>query len=274
MRKLYLILCLLSSFAFEAGAQQCFVDSAVNITPRLDSVAIFTPPSDSLSCMVRDQQVSDTLYFTIFNRLSGFVLDSVTIDSVNNLPTGVCWATNSATNTFGAGQNGVLYLSGQPQARSGQYKLQVYINATTSVFPIPVANLETATGIRYYVRLICPGDACPTIDTTGGRDSLFIPYNTAVCGVGIHEVSNVLSDLSVQPDPFTSHAQVSMQSDVAGLFTLRIQNIIGAVVSSREVSVMRGKNDFPIDRNGLSSGIYIISISGSTGSVNKKVVIE
>ena len=274
MRKLYLILGLLVSFAFEAGAQQCFVDSAVNITPRLDSVAIFTPPSDSLSCMVRDQQVSDTLYFTIFNRLSGFVLDSVTIDSINNLPTGVCWATNSATNTFGAGQNGVLYLSGQPQARSGQYKLQVYINATTSVFPIPVANLETATGIRYYVRLICPGDACPPIDTTGGRDSLFIPYNTAVCGVGNHEISNALSDLSVQPDPFTSHAQVSMQSDVAGLFTLRIQNIIGAVVSSREVSVMRGKNDFTLDRNGLSSGIYIISISGSTGSVNKKVVIE
>ena len=274
MRKLYLILSLIAGFIHEAGAQQCFVDSAVNINPRLDSVAIFTPSSDSLACMIRDQQVSDTLYFTIFNKLSGFFVDSVTIDSVNNLPTGICWATNSVNNTFGAGQNGVLYLSGQPQASSGQYKLQVYINATTSVFPIPVANLETATGIRYYVRLICPGDACPPIDTIAGRNSLFVPYNTTVCGVGIHEVSNVLSDLSVQPDPFTSHALVSMQSDVAGTFTLRLQNIIGAVLSSREVSVMKGKNDFTIDRNGLSSGIYIISISGSTGSVNKKVVIE
>ena len=273
MRKLYLILSLLVSFAFEAGAQ-CFVDSAVNITPRVDSVAIFTPPSDSLPCMVRDQQVSDTLYFTIFRKLSGFAIDSVTIDSVNNLPTGVCWATNSATNTFGAGQNGVLYLSGQPQASSGQYKLQVYINATTSVFPIPVANLETATGIRYYVRLICPGDVCPPIDTIGGRSSLFIPYSTTVCGVGIHEVSNSLSDLSVHPDPFTSRAQVSMHSDVAGPCTLRMQNIVGAVVSSREVTVSRGGNDFTLERNGLSPGIYILSISGTAGSVNKKVVVE
>jgi hypothetical protein len=273
MRKSYLTLVLFAGIIGGTNAQQCFIDSAVNIAPLLDSVAIFTPPSDSLACMVRGQQVSDTLYFTIFNRLSGFVLDSVTIDSVNNLPDGICWMTNSADNTFGAGQNGVLYLSGVTYVGSGQYKLQVYISATTTAFPIPPANLETATGIRYYVRLICPGDACPPIDTTGGKDSLFIPYNTPACGVGIREVSNALSDLSVQPDPFFDRANVSLRSDVAGPYTMRTQNIVGAVVSAQDVMVARGSNNFTIERNGLSPGIYILSISGSTGSVNKKILI-
>lgn len=275
MRKLYLTLGLLVSLAFGGHAQQCFIDSAVNITPLPgpDSVAIFTPPSDSLACMVRGQQVSDTLYFTMFSRLSGFVIDSVTIDSVNNLPDGICWATNRANNTFGAGKNGVLYLKGQTFASSGQYKLRIFINASTNVFPIPVANLETATGIRYYVRLTCPGDACPPIDTTGGRDSLFIPYYSQVCGVGINEISNVLSDLSVAPDPFTVHARISFYSDIEGPFIMQMQNILGAVVSTQKVAVARGSNNFSIERNNLSPGIYIVSISGSNGSINKKVVI-
>jgi hypothetical protein len=274
MRKLYLTLCLFAGIAFGAHAQQCFIDSAVNITPRPDSVAIFTPPSDSLACMVRGQQVSDTLYFTMFNQISGFMIDSVTIDSVNNLPDGICWATNRADNTFGAGQNGVLYLSGQTYVGSGQYKLRIFINASTNVFPIPVANLETATGIRYYVRLICPGDACPPIDTTGGRDSLFIPYSSQVCGVGINEISHALSDLSVAPDPFTVHARISFHSDIEGPFTIQMQNILGAVVSTRKVAVTPGSNNFPLERNSLSPGIYIVSVSGSNGSINKKVVIE
>jgi hypothetical protein len=273
MRKLYLIVCFFLGLTFGARAQQCFSDSAVSITPSLDSLAIFTPSSDSLACMVRDQQVSDTLYFTMFSTLNGFMIDSVTIDSVNNLPTGICWATNSADNTFGAGQNGVLYLSGQPEDVSGQFKLQVYISATTNVFAIPVANLETATGIRYYVRLICLGDVCPPIDTAGGKDSIYIPYNTPICGVGIHEISNALSDLTVAPDPFTVRTQISFHSDIEGRFTVRMLDIVGEVVSFKEVEAVRGSNNFFIERYGLSPGIYMLSISGSTGSVNKKVII-
>jgi hypothetical protein len=274
MRKLYLTFCFFAVLTFGAHAQQCFSDSSVNITPSTDSLAIFTPSSDSLPCMVRDQQVSDTLYFTIFKTLNGFIIDSVTIDSVNNLPTGVCWMTNSPDNTFGAGQNGVLYLSGLPEDVSGQFKLQVFISATTNVFPIPVANLETATGIRYYVRLICLGDACPPIDTAGGKDSIFIPYNTPICGVGIHEINNTLSNLSVAPDPFTVSTEISFHSDIEGPFMVRMMDIVGAVVSTQKVGVALGNNNFTIERNGLSPGVYILSILGSTGSVNKKVVIE
>ena len=202
MRKLYALV-LLVGLAVSGFSQHCQGVDSTAISPRADSVGIFTPSSDLLPCIVRAQPVSDTLYFTVFSKLSGFTVNSVTIDSIGNLPAGLCWVSNSPNNTFAANQNGVIFLSGQTYVSSGQYKMKVYIHASTSVTTIPFSTLESVAGLRYYLRVICLGGACETVDTAGGRDSLFIPYSQ-VCGAGIHELSHGISDMSVSPKPFTN----------------------------------------------------------------------
>jgi hypothetical protein len=51
-------------------------------------------------------------------------------------------------------------------------------------------------------------------------------------------------------------------------------NLIGAVVSTKEVNVVAGKNEIAIDRNSLSTGIYLLSISNGQSALTKKVIIE
>jgi hypothetical protein len=223
---------------------------------------------------VQGQAVSDILYFTVFRRLSGFTVDSLTIDSIGNLPAGICWESNKTGNTFGAGENGAIQLQGTTIENPGQYKMQVYIQATTNIVSIPFSTLESVARIRYYLRVVCPAGQCPAVDTVLGKDSLIIPYTTQSCYDGISGLNSNLSNLSIIPNPFSSSAVLTFNSDVKGLYTIRMVNLLGAAVSSKSVFVKQGSNEITIGRNGLDAGIYMLSVSDGSGSVNTKVVIE
>lgn len=270
MWKLYIVLSLFIGVATGAKAQECGVDSVPG-TPLADFPTVIYPPSDSLPCAVLGQAVSDTLYFTNFTTIQGFTVVSITIDSINNLPYGLCWATNVTGNTFPAGQNGVIFLTGTPGGTTGQFKLSIHLSATTDIAQIPDFDLEKATGYRYYVRLASPGCVCNAIDSAGGVDSSIITYS---CPAGINAISNGLSDLSVIPNPFSEMATVSFSSDVAGRFNMQLVNMLGQALVNENVNVVNGSNEFTIKGNGLSSGIYILNISDGSNSQMKKVVVE
>ena len=279
MRKSFILLSLILGLTIGAHAQQCLMDSGIAVTTPINvdttSLAFFTPSSDSLACIPTGwvPYIQDTLYFTTFRTLNGFNVDSMTIDSINNLPPGLCWSSNSPDNTFAGGQNGAISISGQIAASPGQYKLMVWVHSTTDVFPIPLDNLEHLIGLRYYIRVACPSQSCPPVDTSGGKDSLYIPYPTT-CDVGIEQISSSLSKISVQPNPFSSQAVVTFDSSIEGVFTLKMINLLGEVVSIRDIDVMHGNNQAFIERKNLSPGMYLLSISNADGSVTDKIVIE
>ena len=154
----------------------------------------------------------------------------------------------------------MIFFSGTPSDAPGQFKLSIHLSATTDIGQIPDFNLETVTGYRYYVRLAWPGCPCPPLDSAGGVDSSFIYYTSATCeAAGIHDVSHSLSDLSVIPNPFSQMATVSFSSDVAGRFTMQLIDMLGARVSTQNVQVVNGSNEFPINGKGLSSCLLYTS---------------
>jgi hypothetical protein len=278
MKKLFTSIALFAGLSISAFAQNCYTGPNTTITPGTGTVAGLHPNSDSLPAAVVGAQISDTIYFTNFTSFSGFTVSSLTIDSIGNLPAGTCWVSNKANNTFAGGENGIIYVSGHNTALPGQYKLGIYIHATAGAITLPpYTNAETIANLRYYVRVICPGASTPDIDTVNGKTHAFIAYSPATCsghGVGINEVNNDLSNVSVVPNPFTTSATVSFNSDVEGTFTVKMVSLLGATVSSKEVNVARGKNEVSIERNNLSTGIYIMSISNGASSITKKVIID
>ncbi len=280
MRKSLIVLSLILGLTIGAQAQQCLMDSGIAVTTAINvdttaTLAFFTPSSDSLPCIPAGwgPYTQDTLYFTTFSTMNGFSIDSMTIDSINNLPPGLCWSSNSPDNTFAGGQNGAIAISGRNGGYPGQYKLMIWVHSSTDVFPIPLDNLEHLIGLRYYIRVACPSQSCPAIDTTGGKDSLFIPY-PITCDAGIDQVSSAINNVSVHPNPFSSQAIVTFNSSTEGAFTLKMTDLLGEVVSTKEINVVHGSNQATIDRNGLSSGMYLLSISNGNGSITRKVLIE
>jgi len=273
MKKLFTTLTLVAGLSIGAFAQQCYT-GANGITPHPAGTPGLSPNSDSLPCAVTGTQVSDTIYFTNFQSFNGVTVDSLAIDSIGNLPTGTCWTTSSPTNTFAGGASGVIYVHGLNLALPGQYSLKIFITGYLAggITVGPDANANTLAGLYYWVRVICADSACPALDTINGKTHDFIPY--AACPSGITQISNNLTNVSVVPNPFTSSANVTFNSDVEGTFSVKMMNLLGEVVTTKEVTVTRGTNQTELNRNGLSSGIYILSISNGNGSISKKVIID
>ncbi len=170
MKKILLSLIAAAAITAPAVAQHCALAS-INIPTQALSGPGLSPASQDLPCSVIGTPVNDTIYFQNFTSVSGFPVTSLKIDSINNLPPGLCWVTNVANNTFAGGADGVIYVSGTPTGPAGQYQLNIIVTVDNVV-----TEAASAAGLRYYVRTICSGaTTCPNIDTT--QNSLaFIAY--------------------------------------------------------------------------------------------------
>lgn len=260
---------------YSCFGQHC-QSGSLNITPGTYTTPGIMPAPDSLPCLIAGSPVSDTLYFTNFTAINGFPLDSLTIDSIGNLPNGLCWLTNSPTNTFGPGQNGVIYISGTCYSAPGQYKLKILIEATGIIAIPPNTNIETETNSRYYLRVECPGSSCIPIDSAGGVDSAYIPYISQMpCPAdGVVGIAGQVSGLSLLPVPFSSTAEILFFSDLAGPSLLKIYDLPGKVIRSEKFSMAAGLNKILLERDGLAPGIYLLSINSTTGSTTVRFVVQ
>jgi hypothetical protein len=278
MKKLFTTLALVAGLSFGAFAQHCIGVDSTNIIPGTGNTPGLSPSSAELACAMTGTFVSDTVYFTNFSSFQGQAVQSLTIDSIGNLPAGVCWVTNHKNNTFGPGENGVIYVSGTVGAAAGQYSLQIFIHGTFGVITLPHnTNANTLANLYYYVRVTdATIHCCPELDTVNGKTHPFIAYTaSSPCStLGVNAVQNDLSNISVVPNPFTTSANVTFNSDLEGTYTVKMMNLLGAVVATKEVNITRGANQTSIERNGLSSGIYILSISNGSSSISRKVIIE
>ena len=142
-----------------------------------------SPQSGNLPALINGDNTATTIQFENFNTLvfagQTITMQSLTLDTITNLPAGLCWATNKTDNTFGNQETGCILVSGTPCDSTGQYKLHIFVTANIG-FAFPT-NADVA-GLHYYVRLVNNGETAPPVDTTQTEAHRFKPYNVvAVC---------------------------------------------------------------------------------------------
>ena len=286
MKRFFTLVALLQMCHFHTFAQtptywnpMYFTDSQAvtnSITPLPLTTPGFSPGDTSLDCMEQYAWISDTIYFTNYNTFSGLHINYLKIDSIY-LPAGLFWSTNKASDQLAAGETGAIgvqgFMAGTP---CGQYKLRfiVDINAgPNSSINLINRDLEDLFHIRYRLKVNLNLNhfyPCPALNTTDTTDA-YIAY---VCTLGVIDESTRISYLSFIPNPFSHSATLSFNAENQGTYTVKMTNLIGAVVSTKEVNVVAGKNDIAIERNGLSTGIYLLSITNGQSALTKKVIIE
>ncbi len=238
------------------------------ITPIVGTVPGLSPSDSALPCGVAGQPISDTIYFKNFTQFSVATVNSLKIDSLY-LPAGLSWHTSSANNTFTTGQDGVILVNGTTNVPQGVYKLRIIVDVNTTIGNFSAVDAEALAHLRYHVRVI--NDAsypCPAIDPADSS-LVYKAYTT-----GVNEVESNITEVSVKPNPFSGAAKVNFTSAISGTFSMKMTNLLGAVVSSKEVEIYTGANELMLDRNGLASGVYLLSISNDKGVISRKVTIE
>lgn len=280
MKKLIFTLSTFALMATAANAQYCGGSgTSVCVPEPATGTPGLAPDSDSLPCVIKGVAVDQLIKFENFSQFVAFgqnlTINTLKIDSIGNLPAGLCWKTNKANNTFNGGESGCIRVTGTTTAASGQYKLRLLISATTTPsVPISNQNAETLASLRYYVRVNCPGVTCPSVDTTAGKTSMFITYNQT-CTVGLDDAANKeFNSMSVVPNPFSSSSTLSFIAEKDENYTVTITNIIGAVVATKNVSATVGPNEVKIERNGLAAGVYIVNLSNGKATEPRRIVIQ
>jgi hypothetical protein len=275
MKKLIFTLSLFCTIAV-SNAQYCGGSGPSICTPLVLSKPGLSPVSDSLAPVVDSISTTRVIEFQNYDTLSfnglHLTMDSLTVDTISNLPQGYCWATNKTTNTFGNQENGCIRVSGTTYSHPGQYKLNIIVTAYTSI-GTPLTTTADAAGLYYYVRVICDSNATyPPVDTTQTAANPFIPYNTG-CPSGVEEVTANIQSLNVYPNPFNTQTVVTFNSIKSGMMTEKITNIIGSTVYSKPVEVTNGQNSHTIQRGTLAEGVYFYTISDGASSFTKKLII-
>ncbi|HLP51501.1 MAG TPA: T9SS type A sorting domain-containing protein [Chitinophagales bacterium] len=212
-------------------------------------------------------------YDTVYFQNQGIIIDWVQIDSIGNLPNGLCWSTNKANNRFGPGELGCIKINGTACDDPGQYCLKIIIGAS-----IGVPTIDGPTPQGFFLRLRNLWDAETPIDTSQTFANPVIFYgNAAACTDimdGVKRINELEKSLAIAPNPFTNHTTVQFYSSITGNMTQTITTLLGNEVYRKETEVIQGENRLTIDAGNLSAGIYFYSISNGISKAVKRIVIE
>ena len=276
MKKILLaILTISASFAINtANAQWC---GTVNNLIGNPNAPVGFPDPNTLPCAVHGVAYLDTINFQMysqFNFLGQQSIDSVTIDTIWNLPCGLCWNMNKTSRTYAANEFGVLYVTGTTNDAVGQYNLRLQVTAYINHSPagqfIQNPNTVDAAGIKLWVRVAQSAGNCAPVDTSiNGTDQVA----ATTCPTGINEVAANVASVNIMPNPMSSSALLSFVAERNANYSVKVMDITGNVISVKEIQANPGVNTSTIERGNLSAGIYLISLSDGVSSVTRKFTI-
>lgn len=280
MKKLIFTFCILSvsALAFNASAQHCSTADGSGVCTPLGGPAAggFEDPATT-PCAVQGTAYSHALQFTMFSSFSfqgEQNVDSIEIVSIENLPCGLCWSVNKATKRYAANEDGCLSITGTTNDADGQYKLalslKAWINGQPTGLTIP-STLVDQTGIRLFLRVKTANGGCVTVDTSASANNLTA---AATCSVGISDIEAGVSSFSIMPNPMNSNATVSFVAERNAVYTMRITDIAGKQVDLQQVEAKTGANVVTIERNNLSAGVYILSLTNGNSTATRRFTIS
>ena len=229
------------------------------------------PVASDLPCIIQGEPYDQTVQGkiqtdtteTIAGFTANFVVDSVQIDSILGLPTGITFGRSPAV-VLGGGY-GCINFAGTTNDTTGIYPLQAWGNAwlTATVAgqtqPYTVrGNLNSHSPFGgYYLRVVRPGDSC----------SLVIPS-------GINDFFNNLNaQLSVFPNPNhgTFNLKITAGSPIAG--QILIFDAIGKKLYEQPID-FTGIYTNTIDVSRFASGIYYLQVRTAHGLATTKITVE
>jgi hypothetical protein len=283
----HLLFCFALVTSFQVSAQYCgssqvrlgFGACTIQGTPGFGNV-------NTYHCITKGQCDTLVIPFQIYTGFTAagntITIYKLRIDAIDSLPCGLCWSTTQSQtagygpNEFGPGESGCIQIAGLTNDPAGSYKLSMSLavrdNPSTTGYDIDTIASD-AGNVVLWVKVIDPGTSCPTTVDTAHRQHPSTSCTHSSCLTGIVEVSKTLTDLSIQPNPMSSEARVTFNSEITGNQQLRITNLVGSEVYYANLAVKAGANETTIKRNNLPAGIYILSVGGNQGMATRKFII-
>lgn len=160
-------------------------------------------------------------------------------------------------------------------------------DATQSCQPFPFKDACTPSGngIMYMNYMDYSGDGCTRMFTKGqatrmqaqvsnGGDSYGLTTHPELCEWPSN-VTNVEqgNPFNISPNPSTGIFNINFTKPANNLHSVSVINTMGQIVKQINI-VDNDKSSFNIDLSGFSSGIYILQLQFTEGTITRKVMIQ
>lgn len=190
----------------------------------------------------------DTCVVIIIPPCSVLSMDSIVITNFTGLPPNFTYGCNPTGCAFVGGAYGCveIYSTVDPViADTGRYNLTIDVEAYVGGFGLP----NPFTIDYYYIDVLEPVS-------------------------GILGATQTLAGVTSSPNPFNNTTQISYNLLVGGNVEFRVMDLLGELVYVEQLAGSPGNNTFDFNRNGLSEGIYIFSLSSGQSVETQKLVIS
>lgn len=264
---LFLLFSLTISSAF-AGIG-CSIDTT--------NTQFFNPAVDSIPCVERTIGYNQTILIHVPKTIDvgPFVgapfpviltIDSMRIDSITGLPTGLGYSLNPFNGFFKGGDNGCALVFGNTSDPTGHYPLTTYGTISVSGIPqgfgfppdttFPLQQVQSQSALfSLYVDVINPGDPCRP-------------------QTGIKNFNAQLNSL-IQVYPNPSNGIFELKLNAGGLLNgeVVVMDINGRKVFAQSVETI-GLYNTSINLSNCAKGLYTLQLRTAEGFVSKNISLE
>lgn len=252
--RLTAILFALVLFSANLQAQYCGNSGPTICTPGGPYPGLgFYPPYDSTPCV----KIGVPYVHTLDMQIPEFVnylgsprrLISVKVNSITNLPCGLCWSSDTSNNLFKGNTTHCVRITGTSYDAPGQYKLNINIDATADLngFAFTLTNQNADNfGVKFWARVENLDGTCIRVDTlgatltahtTGSAATPQISGTTNICGGSSTALTltNAASFYAYKWSTGATTATINVNS--SGTYTVTAYAACSSVTASRTVTV-------------------------------------
>lgn len=174
-----------------ATAQRCDTVTA-NCVPTNTLTSPGITPYTQFPCVEKGKYYTYTFELYVPNSISvagsTINVNGIVLDSINNLPCGLCWRCNKSDRSYIGGEHGCITITGNSNDLVGTYKLELSGTAITS-FGSFTSRLDYP-GFEAYLRVIDTNQTCPTFDTISTKRACSLNSGCTVDGVEILQLNH------------------------------------------------------------------------------------
>ncbi len=231
----------------EATINTVYVGQVINFTvPATGSVAGSAVAGPLISGLGLPATVAPLIQAALGSQDIPLSITNTTL-SVSGLPLGVTATCDATPCTYTAGASGTITLGGTPTV-GGTFSIDINTLTNGDADLSAIASIDPTGQVpsTFAMPQAVPG----AWDEEGYTMNVSDP-------AGIEESNQVFS-LGIYPNPTDGISTLDVNSTVAGIATIEVYSITGALVQASTKSIMVGANRLGLDFNSIPAGVYLV----------------
>jgi minor extracellular serine protease Vpr len=146
------------------------------------------------------------------------------------------------------------------------------LQANPYLFPFHIRDIldQTAISDTYTGVLPTQGD-----NTWGqGKINAYGAVKQAILKLGVYNFAGKKLDCVLYPNPNNGNFILDYDTDKSETIRIEIFNITGKLVAEKKVESFSGNNQYNLQLDALSKGLYVVKISSAEGKASIKMMVE